>query len=74
MALQKTRNLTEEEKDEQLRNDVAQMLENEQKKDEIMINGVTWKELKVKLKMDWFDEDEFKSKLTNKELETLENL
>ena len=50
------------------------MLENEKLQDETMIGGSSWRELKVKLKMQWFDVDEFKSRLTNKERQTLEKL
>ena len=50
------------------------MLENEKRQDETMIGGITWRELKVKLNMQWFDVVEFKANLTNKELETLEKL
>ena len=74
MANQKTSNLSEEEKDEQLRNDVAQMLENEKRQDETMIGGTSWRELKLKLKMQWFDVADFKAKLSNEELETLDKL
>ena len=50
------------------------MLENEKLQDETMIGGSSWRELKVKLKMQWFDVDEFKSRLTNKERQTLDKL
>ena len=50
------------------------MLENEKRQEETMIGGTSWRELKVKLKMQCFDVVDFKSKLTNEELETLDKL
>ena len=57
-----------------MKDDVAQMLENEKRKDEALIGGIPWRELKVKLKSKSFDISTFIEHLEDNELNLLEML